>query len=120
MKSQLKGFNKIFGFTFLQHIKGKAYKTTTLAIALALFLIPVAIFGAVEIFGSDEEVGELDVPPVDMTSIERLYVVDDTKDDKADMSALPLVLQQSGINAELKSYGDDFEDARKAAEKDEA
>lgn len=119
MKSQLKGFNKIFAFTFLQHIKGKAYKTTTLAIALALFLIPVAIFGAVEIFGSDEEVGELDVPPVDMTSIERLYIVDDTKDDKADMSALPLFLQQSGINAELKSYGDDFEDARKAAEKDD-
>lgn len=119
MKSQLKGFNKIFAFTFFQHIKGKAYKTTTLAIALALFLIPVAIFGAIEIFGSDEEGGETEIPSVDMTSIERLYIVDDTDDDRADMSALPLLLQQSGINTKLKSYGDDFEDARKAAEKDD-
>ncbi|MBQ9960396.1 MAG: ABC transporter permease [Firmicutes bacterium] len=118
MKSELKGFNKIFSFTFLQHIKGKAYKTTTLAIALALFLIPVAIFVGIEVFGGSDETGEIDAVPVDMTTIERLYIVDDTDDGRADMSALPIILQGTGINTQVKDFGNDFDKAKLATEKD--
>ena len=116
MKSELKGFNKIFAFTFLQHIKGKAYKTTTLAIALALLLIPMAIFVGIEVFGGEDESGQIEVEAVDMTTIKSLYIVDDTDDQKADMSALPLYLNQSGMNVEAKQFGS-VEKAAAAAQK---
>ena len=116
MKSQLKGFDKIFAFTFLQHIRGKAYKTTTIAIALALLLIPMAIFAGIEVFGSDDEVLDSEVETVDMSTLKYLYIVDDTGDEKADMSVLPVYLAQDGINVETKNF-DSVDDAALAADK---
>ena len=116
MKNELKGFNKIFSFTFLQHIKGKAYKTTTIAIALMLFLIPVAIFGGIEIFGGEDETAGTEVEMVDMSTIKYLYIVDSTGDKKADMTAFPGYLAQVGLSVEMKNF-DSVEDAAASAEK---
>lgn len=40
MKNQLRGFSKVFSFTFKEHVKSKGYKNSTILIALLCLLLP--------------------------------------------------------------------------------
>ena len=46
----MKGFGKIFSFTFVEHVKQKGYRNVTIIIALLCLLLPAVIMPAVEYF----------------------------------------------------------------------
>lgn len=47
----LKGFGKVFSFTFSQHVKTKGYKLSTILVGLILFLAPLIIIVCAQLFG---------------------------------------------------------------------
>ena len=54
MKNQLRGFSKVFSFTFKEHVKSKGYKNSTILIALLCLLLPAAIMTGLEMTSGDE------------------------------------------------------------------
>ena len=46
MNNPLKGFSKIFSFTFRQHVKSRGYKNSTIVIALLCLLLPALVMVA--------------------------------------------------------------------------
>lgn len=118
MKQQLRGFSKIFSFTFIQHIKTKGYKNSTIVIALMCLIIPVAAMAGLEAWSSDEAVtgdNKQVETYADLSSIIDIYLVDLSRDKKADMSYLPDMLGQAGINADVTDWGSDMDKAVKSA-----
>lgn len=54
MKREMKGFGKIFGFTFMRQIRSRNYIMGTVIFALLCFLLPAGIMGALEYFGKED------------------------------------------------------------------
>lgn len=52
MKQELKGFSKIFAFTFTHHVGRSSYKTTLLTVALLCLLVPALVMTGIEYFDS--------------------------------------------------------------------
>ena len=48
MNNPLKGFSKIFSFTFRQHVKSRGYKNSTIVIALLCLLLPALVMTGVQ------------------------------------------------------------------------
>ena len=123
MKNPLRGFSKIFSFTFCQHVKSKGYKSSTIMIALLCLLIPaLAMFGIQSMAGgaateeppvdTAPETGESASLPAELEQIRQIYAVDLSEDGKVDLSSLPGFLYQGyGLSVSLTDYGDDFDRA---------
>lgn len=120
MKEQLRGFSKIFSFTFSQHVKNKGYKNSTIVIALLCLLIPAIIMVGIEMKSS----GETEAEPskeeavqreyaADLTFVKEIIAVDLSKEKEADLSQLPAVAKEAmNLDITVSDYGDDFEKAR--------
>lgn len=84
MKNELKGFEKVFAFT-LSHQMGKnSFKSVTASVAILCILIPAMAMMGIEYFSNDADSGapvdngvhEEMQAPVDISSLERIFVVD--------------------------------------------
>lgn len=122
MKEQLRGFPKIFAFTFKQHAMSKGYKVSTIVIALLCLLIPAGIMIAMESLSTDSVPDAVVVEEapneyeVDMSAVKNIYTVDLSKDKEADLSHLPTMVNEVfGTNINVSDYGDDFDKARSDA-----
>lgn len=78
----MKGFRKVFAFTFMQHVRTNGYKRLTITLAILLFLLPVIIMGAVEIFREEDPADALDVQAL---KTEMVYVVDHSNSHLVDL-----------------------------------
>lgn len=114
MKKYFRGFLDIFSFTFRQHIKSPGYKGSTIIIALLCLILPAAIMIGVEVFSSEpvsnpdmegmegiyEE--EYDEFAVDMTPLEKIYLVDLSKEKIVKFDGLKeATMQTFGIDVEV-------------------
>lgn len=121
MKKELRGFSRIFSFTFKQHVKSKGYKSSTIMIGLLCLLLPAIIMIAVEslsgndpapVTGSQQE----QAAAADLSQISHIYTVDLSDDRLADFSGLPAMLSQgAGLEMDVTDYGRDLDEAAKAA-----
>lgn len=101
MNREFEGFSKVFSFTFKQHIKTKAYKSTLVVVLLILFLLPAVIMPISEIFSDD------DSEPVSGTvEVDDWFVVNLTENADANLNALSFLFGGSEIH-----YYDNTEDA---------
>lgn len=118
MKSQLRGFSKVFSFTFKEHVKSKGYKTSTILIALLCLIIPAAVMIGLEATSDDQapsaEIQQEAQP--DLSAIGSIYLVDMSDDKEADMSGLETLIQQAGLQAQVSDYGSDFDKAASDSE----
>lgn len=117
MNKELRGFSKIFSFTFKQHVKSKGYKGSTIMIGLLCLLLPALIMIAVEHFSDDSSVQpagsqQEQIEAADLSQIEHIFTVDLSEDRLADFSGLSSMLGQSaGIEPDVTDYGKDLEGA---------
>ena len=121
MKKELRGFSRIFSFTFKQHVKSKGYKSSTIMIGLLCLLLPAIIMIAVEslsgndpapVTGSQQE----QAAAADLSQISHIYTVDLSDDRLADFSGLPAMISQgAGLEMDVTDYGRDLDEAAKAA-----
>lgn len=117
MKGQFRGLSKIFSFTFIQHVKSKGYKNTTIIIGLLCLLIPALIMTGIEYLGSDDtsDVDSTDVI-VSMEQLNRVLVVDMTEGEAFDMSLIGQAAKEmTGTDMEIVNMGKDFDTARSTA-----
>lgn len=104
----MRGFGKIFSFTFLQHVKTKSYKTATILGTMICVLLPALIMPAVEYFGKADDY---------VSAIRKVYVVDEDSGHPADYEVL------NGADGErfydlTYEKAEDIETASAAAEQD--
>ena len=135
MREYFRGFLKIFSFTFKQHVRNGAYKRSTIIVALICLLLPASIMIGLEAFGDEPErtpeagieMGEVDGiendiyedTPISMNGLEKVYVVDLSKEkyDDADFSkaGLEIVMAQAfGVDVEVIDCKDNMANAQKA------
>lgn len=117
MKGQFRGLSKIFSFTFIQHVKSKGYKNTTIIIGLLCLLIPALIMTGIEYLGSDDtsDVDSTDVI-VSMEQLNRVLVVDMTEGEAFDTSLIGQAAKEMmGTDMEIVNMGKDFDTARSTA-----
>lgn len=117
MKGQFRGLSKIFSFTFVQHVKSKGYKNTTIIIGLLCLLIPALIMTGIEYLGSDDtsDVDSTDVI-VSMEQLNRVLVVDMTEGEAFDTSLIGQAAKEmTGTDMEIVNMGKDFDTARSTA-----
>ena len=117
MKGQFRGLSKIFSFTFMQHVKSKGYKNTTIIIGLLCLLIPALIMTGIEYLGSDDtsDVDSTDVI-VSMEQLNRVLVVDMTEGEAFDTSLIGQAAKEmTGTDMEIVNMGKDFDTARSTA-----
>lgn len=107
--NEFKGFRKVFGFTFSQHVRSKGYRSATITLAVLCLLAPALIMAAVEAFGGGSEAEEY-VPTVG-----KVYVVDDSSTDAVDLSFLNYVGGESFSDVEYLACSD-FESAKTRAD----
>lgn len=126
MKEYFRGFLKIFSFTFRQHVRNGAYKRSTIIVALICLLLPASIMIGLEAFGDkpeDVRIPELEeglssyAEPVDMTALEKLYLVDlsEEKYEKSGFNKGGLEASFSqvfGIEVDVIDLGDNLEKAQ--------
>ncbi len=117
MNNPLKGFSKIFSFTFRQHVKSRGYKNSTIVIALLCLLLPALVMtGVQKLSGGGEEGTGTDYPQqdqmTDISRVENIYAVDSAGDQEEYLAALPDFLR-SGFGAEVTvtDYESDFDRA---------
>ena len=131
MKKELKGFPKIFSFTFRNQVKKKGYKNATILVAILCLLIPALAMTATEYFGQEtsapapeqeaaeyaEGVSPDEEEAVDMRALQNVYVVDLSQErliqgeDFADYDYEEATgIDLSGVT--FIDYGSDFERAR--------
>ena len=95
MKEHLRGFSKIFSFTFLQHVKSKGYRNGTIVIALICLILPALIMTLTEDGSRPEPVdyAETEVQTeariMDIGSIRQVFAVDLCRQKKVNLSGLP-------------------------------
>lgn len=130
MKNQFKGFNKVFSFTFLQHIKSKGYKNTTIITAILLFLIPAVVIGYIggsaqmgePAYEEDmvyEETEEYEEYVADMSSLKKVVVVYPSGEGAVTMEWLSQYMADfAGYEIEVINGGSDFEKVKEDVEKE--
>lgn len=107
----MKGFGKIFSFTFVEHVKQKGYRNVTIIIALLCLLLPAVIMPAVEYFKEDEAY---------VSKLAKIYVVEmgHGKELKADFEILNSVDPNRFTDIEYEAAADVEEASKKAEEED--
>ena len=107
----MKGFGKIFSFTFVEHVKQKGYRNVTIIMALLCLLLPAVIMPAVEYFKEDEAY---------VSKLAKIYVVEmgHGKELKADFEILNSVDPNRFTDIEYEAAADVEEASKKAEEED--
>ena len=88
MKNEMKGFEHVFSFTFLQYWKGKNFLRLTIVMAVLCFLLPAVIMPLTEKLGDGTAAIPEENPDEFEALLERVYVVDVTDSVGVDMSFL--------------------------------
>ncbi len=113
MNEQLKGFDKVFAFTFKNQVKLKSYIVTTLIVSMLCFLLPVAILVTKELSAKDADGGKevANEEKVDFATVDEILLIDNTTD-KIDLSKLePLLEEQTGTDFTFTEYEGGLEKA---------
>jgi len=122
MKKYFRGFLDIFSFTFIQHSKNPGYRRSTIIVALLCLIIPAGIMIGIESFNDEEsntpDIGETEGVyeeyVVDMTPLEKVYLVDLSEDKTAKFDGLKEATSQVfGIDVEVIDKGSDFASVQK-------
>ena len=104
MKKELRGFSKIFAFTFRQQTRRRGFLITLILVALLCLLIPSGAMTAAAYFGQDDasasqggnEMSEAEAYEANLTkamaSIKEILVVNETDDGAYSAEALELSL----------------------------
>lgn len=126
MKKQLKGFRKIFDFTFRNQVKSKAWLSTTIVVLLLCLAIPAAIIvfagdmsfeepeSSAVSAGVDKADGEAGEEP-ESVQIDTVYVVDETPGEELTFRSLSLVASGIYENVGYEWCGDSLETAQEKA-----
>ncbi|MDO4344681.1 MAG: ABC transporter permease [Eubacteriales bacterium] len=75
----MKHTGKIFSFTFLQHVRGKGYRSATVIVTLLCFLLPAVIMPAIQYFGGKDTY---------QSRVQSIYVADLDAEHEADYELL--------------------------------
>ena len=134
MKSELRGFTKIFSFTFRHQVGKRGYKNATILIALLCLLIPALIMTGIEYFDQKQEsfpeteekteyvqTAPKEEVPADMTSLKTIYVVNLGEGKILDTDALAAYDYKTAAGIDLSGvtftdYGSDLEKASRDSE----
>ncbi len=81
-KHEFKGLGKIFSFTLARQLRAKGFVTTTLIFAIICFLLPAIILPIFESSNAEEQ------EFASTTTIEEIYVVDNTETAQVDFNLL--------------------------------
>jgi len=114
MKTGLKGYRKVFSFTFSQQVQKKGYRNATIIVALLCLLVPAIVMSLVEITGrgnsEDRQAAEC--------RADRIHVVDKSPDPVGDLSFLNDLGFEGCDHFEYIYFGMDEEQAiRQAGER---
>jgi len=130
MRKELKGFTKIFSFTFRQQVCRKGYLTSTILIGLLCLLIPIGALTAAAHFdgsgGSEEKAGAAEYAEEQqetaekaenaaesLAALKKVLVVNLSEESQFSSAALSETLGDSLNGIEFVDCGEDFEKARK-------
>ncbi len=127
MKTEFRGFSKVFSFTLKNQMKLKSYLSTTIVIGLICFLIPFSILmykaNTYGNEGSTEEIVEeientdgmeIDVPELD--KIKDICIIDNTEDKPAIETLDNFLIEKIGHKIQVKNIGRDIKSALKSKE----
>ena len=117
MRHELKGFDKVFFFTFRQYWKGKSFLRATVITAALCFLLPALILPLVEMLSRNDPGMPEEHPDAAVFALERVYVADETDTDGIDMNFLNELAGQ-GRFSEIEYISATADEALKAIEKD--
>ena len=114
MRHEMKGFSRVFSFTFVQHWKEKSFLRATVIVAALCLLLPAVILPLVVLWGDGEE-----TPESVVSSLERVYVLDMTSIPETDLSFLNLLAAGGDFSAlTYRSFGQDIHAALDATASD--
>ncbi len=130
MKEQLKGIGCVFSFTFAQQVKTKAYRISTVLLAVLFILIPAGAMGLIEFF-SNGDIGERIPEPgivieteeeepteIPDSLLETVYVVDRTEEEAVSFEILNGVMAPGYQKISYRDCSDDLEAAAELANAD--
>jgi ABC-type Na+ efflux pump permease subunit len=106
MKNELKGFSKIFSFTFKQHVRSSGYKYATIIITLLCLILPAIIMPM-------EDKNDKDEKAYDTCAAQKVYVVDNSSTPAVDLNSMNQLGAKGFTQIEYISCGSDFERAKK-------
>jgi len=109
MLNELKGFRKIFAFTFKQHSGTKGYKTGLICGVLLCLLVPAIIMAAIEIFSKDDAAGPISLN----NNISQVFVAGEAA---GDLSALNYIGVEEFSDVIYTNCGTDVSEAVKLSE----
>lgn len=127
MKEQMRGFTKIFAFTFRSQVTRKGYKMSAILVALLCFLIPLLAIGGTAYFGQENEVmpetgetaeaEEMEDMEEAFRNLKQVFVVNLSDSSAYSADALksfdfPSVTGADFSAVSFEDYGRDFEKAR--------
>lgn len=123
MKKELKGFPKIFEFTFKQHVLSKGYKNATIIIGILCLVLPIIIMAASEASSMKKnnvkgrlETGSGENTEYAASNVKQVFTVDNTATDKADLSILNTIGRKGYDSISYESC-DDIKKAEDKANK---
>lgn len=124
MKTELKGFMKIFRFTFQQQTRRKGWLVSTILVAVLCFAVPFGVLSALSWFGQDDGVPQAQEPEgkpqiqetealseVDLTALESLYMVNLTGRNEFGTEAASEALNDELAGVNFVDYRDQLERA---------
>jgi ABC-type Na+ efflux pump permease subunit len=111
MRYGLKGFSKIFSFTFRQHALSKGYKNSTIIIGILCLLLPAIIMTSVEASRMNKkdnaaQIGSGTNEEYTASKIKQVLVVDNSNTAKIDLSFLNTIGKKGFENINYESYND--------------
>ncbi len=126
MRKELKGFRKIFSFTFRQQVCRKGYRAATILIGLLCLLIPMAVLTAMAYFDDGGDPAEKAAPAEyaeeqqkdgenaaeSLAALKKILVVNLSEESRFSSAALSETFGDSLNGIEFVDCGEDFEKAR--------
>lgn len=111
MKKGLKGFPKIFEFTFKQHALSKGYKNTTIIIGILCLILPIIIMTIAEASSKNNDSGgarhdSRENVEYAASNVKQVFVVDNTAAAKADLSILNTIGRKGFESISYESCAD--------------
>lgn len=112
MLKEMKGFRKIFAFTFSRHTGTGGYRAAVIAGVLLCLLAPALIMAAAEVFGGGEE-GEY---AAYANNIDAVFVVDGSATAPADLNGLNSLGKEGFTEITYTDCGGDYDRALSLSE----
>lgn len=110
MLKEMKGFRKIFAFTFSRHTGTAGYKTAVIAGMLLCLLAPALIMAAAEAFGGNSG-GSSGEAAAYVNSIDTVFVVDESATPAVDLNTLNSLGKEGFTNITYTGCGGDYDRA---------